>query len=42
MKYKKTLIFVLATIAVVAALVGIWNWQKNINSEPSRQEQEIR
>jgi len=42
MKYKKLLIFILAIIAIVAALVGVWSWQKDANLEPSRQDQEIR
>ncbi len=42
MNYKKLLIFVLAIIAIVAALWGVWNWQNSGDTEPSRQEKEIR
>jgi hypothetical protein len=42
MKYKKPLIFIAAIIAIIIALYGLWSWQKNLASEPVRQEKEIR
>jgi len=41
-KYKKTIISIIALMAIVFALYGIYSLQKEKNAQPIRQESEIR
>ncbi len=42
MKVKKIIITVLAFLAIAIALFGVWQLQKKISDQPTRQDREIR
>jgi len=41
-KFKKTLIFVLAIVAIIVALWSVWGWLTSQADQPTRQANEIR